>query len=145
MSIIVDANCSGDVLRASPAADFIPILDALKNGSARLAVGGTKMKNEYRANGAAWRYLRILEQAGRVRLIPDAKVDTEEVSVVEKYALKSDDPHVLALARISGARLLCSRDQGLHQDFCNPAIISKPRGYIYQTSDHRHLIRKCCT
>lgn len=53
---------------------------------------------------------------------------------------KSDDPHILALALVSGVRLLCSRDTALHADFKNPRIL-RPAGSVYQNRRHRHLLR----
>lgn len=143
MSLIIDANCAGDALSGRPSADFVPIVDALLKGVAKLVVGG-KLKQEYQRHGPTWRYLRILDQAGRARFVDDSAVDAEEERLVGAFQLRSDDPHVLALARVSGARLLCSRDQNLHADFDNPEIISDPRGYIYQAAAHRKLIKKCC-
>ena len=48
-------------------------------------------------------------------------------------ACQSNDLHVLALAQVSGARLLYSNDLSLHQDFGNRDLISRPRGKIYST------------
>ena len=56
----------------------------------------------------------------------------------------SDDPHVIALAQESGARLLCSLDEALHTDFTNPRLINAPRGHVYQNAAHKHLIRLHC-
>lgn len=144
MTIIVDANCSSDALGAPPKKEFLPIIEAFENGQAKLVLGGTKLKKEYHANGVAWRRFRILDQAGRAKLVNDADVDKEEEYVKTAFLLQSDDPHILALARVSGARLLCSRDQALHADFDNGKIINKPRGYIYQSAAHKNLIKKCC-
>jgi hypothetical protein len=144
MSIIVDANCSADAMRLDPAPDFAPIIAAFVGGTAKLTYGGTKLLSEYRRVGAAWRFLLMLDRAGKSRKINDVLVDAEQDRISSSMDLRSDDPHVLALARISGARLLCSRDGDLHQDFRNADIISRPRGFVYQDASHRHLIRKCC-
>jgi len=55
---------------------------------------------------------------------------------------ESDDPHVIALAQISGARILCSRDKNLHKDFTNSELVNDPRGRIYQNSSHAQLFRR---
>ena len=61
----------------------------------------------------------------------------------------SDDEHVIALARVSGARLLFTNDGDLQADFKNPGIINGPRGVIYTTMlkqevtrTHRDLLRR---
>jgi hypothetical protein len=64
----------------------------------------------------------------------------EEEEWLRTQELRSNDPHVIALARASGARTLCSRDRELHKDFKNPALVNDPRGSVYQSPSHRHLL-----
>ncbi len=89
---------------------------------------------------AARRFVKALLQAGRVRRIPDTET-IEETRHISNLC-ESDDPHVIALARLSGARVLCSRDTTLHIDFINPKLITDPRGHIYQSAKHAHLLRR---
>ncbi len=105
-------------------------------------IGGAKQKAEYQRLAAVWRFIRVLDQAGRTQFLADASVDAEEALVKTTLALESDDPHIIAIARVSGARLLCSRDQALHADFCNPGILNRPRGKVYQNSSHAHLLTR---
>lgn len=86
--------------------------------------------------------VRQLDQAGRAKAVPDAKVDAR-MDIVVPHCV-SDDPHIIALALESGARLLCSLDQALHTDFTNPQLINSPRGHVYQNAAHEHLIRRHC-
>ena len=60
---------------------------------------------------------------------------------------KSNDLHVLALALVSGARLLYTNDTALIDDFGNREIVTRPRGKIYTTAQnadvtdaHRRLL-----
>ena len=60
---------------------------------------------------------------------------------------RSDDEHVLALAVVSGARLLYTNDTALIADFKNREIIANPRGKVYSTAvsnrvtaTHRRLL-----
>ena len=46
---------------------------------------------------------------------------------------RSDDPHILALSSVSGARLLYSNDDALQQDFTNSDLLNNPRGRVYST------------
>ena len=87
--------------------------------------------------------LRQLDQAGRAKAVPDAPVDARMKLVAPQCV--SDDPHIIALALVSGARLLCSLDQALHTDFTNPKLINSPRGNVYQNATHEHLVRHHCT
>jgi predicted nucleic acid-binding protein len=143
VSVIIDANCARAALQVNAAGDFAPVLEAILNGTAKLVVGG-KLKREYQVVQAAWRFVMRLDQAGMARLVNDATVDQEEEAVLANFKLRSDDPHILALARVSKARLLCSLDKELHADFDDPKIINNPRGFIYQSPKHKKLIRKCC-
>ena len=84
-------------------------------------------------------------QAGIAKLIPDKDVDAEDKEVKKQGQCTSNDTHVIALALVSKARLLCSADHGLHADFKNPRIISNPRGRIYQTREHVDLLKRKCS
>jgi hypothetical protein len=147
MCVIVDTNLAFRVLTPAPEDDFRPVFDWLhaadKDGC--LVFGG-KLFKELSNRTASRRYLRALSQAGRAYQIPDARAQDEEQRVTCSGLCQSDDPHVVALARVSGARTLCSHDQALHQDFRNPRLIAKPRGRGYQNSTHTHLLRHdyCC-
>lgn len=57
----------------------------------------------------------------------------------ESSKLTSDDPHVIALAIESGARLLYSHDHKLQDDFRDSALINAPRGKVYSTEVNRDL------
>lgn len=140
MCLIVDANLAAMVFVAPTPADFIPIIEWLtsddKNG--KLVVGG-KLAEELDKVGLARRFVRALQQAGRARIIPNQVVNAETDRIAGQC--KSNDAHVISLARISGARVLCSADKPLHQDFRNLELINTPRGRIYQTQAHAQLLR----
>lgn len=141
MLLIIDANCATLVLCASPNADFKPVATAIAKGRKKVVIGGSKLKAEYQKLATVWRLLRTLDQAGRAQLIDDGEVDREQEYLLANVLMASDDSHVLALARVSGARLLCSHDQALHADFSNRNIIDRPRGKVYQDATHSHLLR----
>jgi len=142
MCVIVDTNLAFRIFTSAPTDDFRPVFDWLhapdKDGC--LVFGG-KLFNELSNRAASSRYLRALFQAGRAYQIPDGQVQDEEQEVACSGLCVSDDPHVVALARVSGARTLCSHGQALHQDFRNSQLIAKPRGRVYQNATHTHLLR----
>ncbi len=74
--------------------------------------------------------------------IPPAEVckETRRLLGNPDLRLRSNDAHILALAKLSGARILYSRDRKLHQDFKNPAIIDG--GMVYTKWDQRKLLFK---
>ena len=79
-----------------------------------------------------------------MKKVSDERVDAETAIIKQQGLCRSDDPHVIALAKISGARLLCTSDEDLHADFKNPEIVNNPRGSIYQDQSHAPLIKKHC-
>ena len=142
MCLIVDANVASLVFAPTGTNDFAPVHRALVRLETTACHGG-KLTREYVVLGSLLRVLREFDRKGSLRKIPDADVDRAEHMVVREGRCRSNDPHIIALARVSGVRLLCSHDQDLHSDFTDPAILS-PRGSVYQKRHHRHLIRRCC-
>ena len=140
MCLIVDNNLASDFFCGS-VADLAPLKNAVLDSTCCLYYGG-HLSREYFRSEKVKRMIRQLDQAGRAKAIPDAAVDARTEAVASQCV--SDDPHIIALALESGARLLCSRDQALHTDFTNPQLINTPRGHVYQNAAHEHLIRRHC-
>jgi hypothetical protein len=102
MCLIVDANLASIVFGpASP--DFRPIIDwlTLPKKDGKLVIGG-RLKGELYKIEAARRFIASLLDAGRAKIIPDDVTDKETLRVAP--LCKSNDPHVIALAKISGAK-----------------------------------------
>lgn len=71
---------------------------------------------------------------GRIKKISDgeeSKIEAKEKNL--KKICASNDAHIIALAQISGARLLYSNDRDLHKDFKSKKLIDAPRGLVYST------------
>jgi hypothetical protein len=139
MCIIIDANYASDIFRDTGNEDYVPVLNWLFEKDGILVYGG-KLATELSRIGSAQRTIRVLRQAGRAIHIPDSEVNQEEQNVIHLGICRSDDPHVIALARVSGARTLCSHDNVLHNDFKNRTLI-KPKGCIYQDKSHSDLLK----
>ena len=86
--------------------------------------------------------MKELSQRGRADLIETAKVNTEELKLKGVKICKSNDVHILALAKASGARLLYTADNSLMRDFKNKKIINNPPGKIYTNDRNRDLLKK---
>lgn len=145
MCLIIDNNVVHRVLRGIDDADFANLkaqIFATSGPFVRIAYGG-RLREEYTRSSDLVRVLTTLDRAGRTIKIRDDLVDQEEEIVNSTGECVSDDPHVIALARLSKVRLLCSHDQALHTDFRNPRLVN-PRGHIYQSSAHDHLLRQFC-
>lgn len=141
MCLIVDANLASRVFGHPPEEDFIPVLDWLEKDGC-LVVGG-HLTTELGRLDKARRFVITLLRAGRARQIPDSDVEKEEAGI--RAHCQSNDGHVVALARVSGARTLCTHDRDLQGDFRNPLLISQPRGSIYQRREHAAPLLKHTT
>jgi hypothetical protein len=142
MCLILDINIVHLVF-PQPARDYMPIHKAITDRRARLVYGGHLLR-EYKQMGKFLHLLYRLDQQGTARKVNDNTVDLETQNLVGSGLCVSNDLHIIALARISGARLLCTDDGNLKKDFKNPALVSNPRGKIYQRQTHADLIRTSC-
>ena len=106
-------------------------------------VYGGRLADELRRIDNARRLVLVLQRAGRARLIDKYELEVEEMNLKRTGLCQSDDLHVIALARVSGARTLCSKDAHLCRDFKNHKLISNPRGSVYRTATkaHKKLLR----
>ncbi len=141
MLLIIDANCATMTLCRNPKPDFVPVMQAILKSKATMVLGGSKQRKEYTELISVWKFIVELDKAGRAKKISDTDVDKLEASLQKCGALKSDDPHILAIARVSGARLLCSKDKNLHVDFTSTQFLDSPPGKVYQNATHAHLLR----
>lgn len=140
MCVIVDANLASRVLSQPADPEFVPVIRWLLEGEGVVVVGG-HLVEELDRMGKSLGLLTTLKRAGRVRQISDSDVRREEAEVDGTGLCRSNDCHVLALARVSGARTLCTLDRALQADFRNRELIANPRGSIYQRQRHAHLLR----
>ena len=148
MCAIVDANVAGEVFGSSPQPAAKRFFDWVNKGSGRLVAGGKLLRELELSSGfSVWAAAAL--RAGKMRIVNEGKVIGRTEELIEEGRCRSNDPHVLALAQISGARLLYSNDKDLQQDFKDSRLIH-PEGYVYSTlkgkkltSTHkRHLGRR---
>ena len=140
MCAIIDANVSPEVFGDDRTPRGRILYDWLTRGQqGRLVVGG-KLLRELSQYHKFKAWLSEAISAGRARHIRDAVVDAETESIRAGQSCRSDDHHILALARVSGARLLFTNDRTLEQDFKNRTLVPDPRGKIYKAPDHRRLL-----
>lgn len=139
MCILVDANRAAAFYNHPPQPEAKQILDWLLLRDGGLVMGGRLKKEHLKAKSEeAQRLWLVLKRAGRLHDIADAEVDAEEARLAG--TIVSDDPHVLALARVSGARLLYSEDQPLMTDWGNKRLLDRPRGKVYRRIEHSRLL-----
>jgi hypothetical protein len=138
MCIIVDANSAHHVAKQTE--DGKPVVKWLLKGRGGLIVGG-KIKRELDRAGFGPTML-VLDRAGRLKKLDDSQVDDLAAKITKGGSCRSNDGHVLAVAIMSGCRLLFTKDQDLHTDAKNRAILDPPAS-IYQSHKHEHLLTEC--
>ena len=148
MCAIVDANVASEVFGSKPQPAGELFFDWINVGSGRLVTGGKQLQElQYLQGFREWAATAV--SAGKVRISRAGEVDARSQRLRAKGDHRSDDPHVLALAQLSGARLLYSNDIALQQDFKDKALIDTPRGRVYSTlhgksvsPSHRALLKR---
>lgn len=142
MCLILDTNRFGDAFSTPPREAYVPLLLWLSDpdGDGTLVFGGKKYRREIDRHDKARRFFVDRVRAGRALPIDDKIVDAEEDRLRSAEVCASDDEHVVALARMSGARVLCTEDTALFLDVKNQALLDKPRGRLYRTKKHAHLL-----
>ncbi len=147
MCIIVDANKLGEFLPNPPSDDAMPIhhwLSRRTGGGVLVYSTGGKFDSEL--GRKARTKLADYARAGRARLVPADRFSDDADRLRTSGQLRSDDPHVLALARASGARLVYTGDKNLMADFNNPHLIRGPRGKVYSSASNAKLLtRSACS
>lgn len=132
MCAIVDANVVVTVFDTSenrpPAAQ--KFFERVDSGKLILVVGG-KLKRELCSHGRFRDWLTEALRNNTVYNVEDAELEQKEGQLKALGNSGSNDTHVLALAQVTGARLLYTDDQRLIDDFTNGDLISD--GKVYKT------------
>ncbi len=146
MCAIVDANVAYQVFGEDRPPAGEGFFDWLSSPRGQLVVGG-KLREELSRDLRFQRWLTTAVRYGRARSVIDDEVDKRAQELQRTGVCKSDDEHVLALALVSGARLLYTNDTALIDDFGNREVIARPRGKVYTTvrnadvtDTHRRLL-----
>ena len=142
MCTILDASARDDVFSKNNRSEAGGLFfDWIGGSGGRLVIGG-KLRGELNQNPTFTNWASVAVSAGWIIDIDDSKVSAEARTLSN---LKSNDAHVIALARISPARLLYSNGAALNEDFQNRELVNGPRGSLYITqwsNTARRRIRK---
>ena len=132
MCLILDTN-EYDLFLARDNEDMKPVRDWVdKNGKIVYSPVG-KMKTELGKHPRMRSRFEQYRRAGKLKNVAVEAVEREKKGLPK---LRSDDPDIVALARVSEVSLLVSGDKRLHADF--KQIIG---GSVYPTKEHRHLLK----
>jgi len=143
MCIVIDTNTFASVFdsKSTNHSEFKDVLTWIVEGKGTLVFGGSKYKKEIPP-----KYLPFFSELNKRRKtckVPDIDVDKEEIVVSGLIQHPDfDDPHLVAILRLSGCKLICSLDERAypffhHELFFKPARV---RPKIYCSSRNRDLL-----
>ncbi len=148
MCAIVDANVGHQLFGNKPSEAGAYFLDWLTKGRGKLVVG-SGLRQELEKSEKFKRLLLELVRANKAIDIQSREVIEATKALQNEHICKSNDQHVLALAKVSGARLLFTNDRELQIDFKNRQIIDGVQGRVYTTlrstsvtRTHKDLLRR---
>lgn len=132
MCAIVDASVTYEVFGNRQTEAGRHFRKWLDSGRGQVVVGG-RLLAELTQNGNFRRWFQEARRAGgRVRQLRTKTIlETEER--LDRRLMRSNDQHVVALALVSGARLLYTDDHALQRDFTNRQVVSGVEGRIYRS------------
>lgn len=142
MCVILDTNSVSEVLghkKSKPGAD---LFNWIMKGGIQLVVGKPLLLELDRSLQFR-NWYRIALRLGNARQLPpkdDDKVEKECKRLVQQGICKSNDQHIIALAHISGARLLYTTDNALISDF--KELIKEGKVYPTGESDNAKRARR---
>jgi len=148
---IIDKSAVGSLFSDKTQNDYRPFLDWVLKQDGTVAIGG-KNREELAESTKMRGLLAELKRARKLVDSEDRQVDEESKQI--EHQCSSNDSHVIALARVSGARLLVlarvGASQGhlagenlLEQDFRDRALVKSPRGRIYKDASGMMYAGRC--
>ncbi|HVF83228.1 MAG TPA: hypothetical protein VM913_03535 [Sphingomicrobium sp.] len=125
MCIIIDACCANFLENAHLPQGRL-VLDWIKAGGK--VISGGKLEKELR--GTKLQALLVQWKASGRLISADSEILPIQEAAIDRDAINSNDLHVLALAKASGARVVVTRDRTLMQDLKKSGQVA-PAGKIY--------------
>lgn len=141
MCIIVDANVIGGMLGDPANEDAAPVRRWIESRRGRI-IYSTEGRFGSEIVGKARAKLQLYHQAGMARFVPYGEFQEIEMRLRRDGGLRSNDFHVVALAKAARVRLLYTNDAKLMNDFKNKTIIHNPRGRVYSSRKNRSLLER---
>lgn len=141
MCVILDTNSVSEVLghkKSTPGAD---LFNWIRQGGIKLMVGKSLLGELDRNSRFRNWYRNALRTGNAIRISTkdDDGVEKECERLVQQGICKSNDQHIIALAHISGARLLYTKDKALISDFKE---LIKGKVYPTHESDNAKKARR---
>ena len=138
MCAIVDASVANEVFSTDPPQAGLRFVEWIDTGRGQLVATGKLLEELNKTLAREWIQQAFI--AGLIKDVSESDVEAKTEELQNKQVCTSDDPHVIALAQVSGARLLYSHDRDLQKDFKNKRLIDQPRGKVYSTIKNKKLL-----
>ena len=144
MCMVIDANvfCSFFRTDAPDHSEFAPALKWVTKGQGFLVYGGTKYKQELTCAPKYFQLFIELKNKNRVKEINCALVDQHQRCVASLAENSCDDPHIIAIFRVSGCRIFCSNDKRSFEHIKNKKLYLKGQKIplIYRKRKNMNLL-----
>lgn len=140
MCVIVDANVAHslfDSKKQTPAGKAL--LKWIEKG--RSIITGGQLTEELYQHQSVKEWAKQNRRSGRVKTYSHDNIK-QQIKRLKQGPMQSNDSHIIALARVSRARLLYSKDQKLQLDFKDKKLIDKPVGKIYPYRKNTNEIKR---
>ena len=146
MCAILDVNVRHEVLNPEKLTPAGKVFDEwINEGENRLVIGG-KITDELVGNSKeVLNFLKELLKNKKAKSFSAEDIETRAKKLKKQKQCQSNDLHIIALAQISGARLLYSEDQKLQEDFKNKNLLDQPRGKIYPNDNNEKKSQRVAT
>ena len=142
MCAIIDNNVRDELVKQNPSPvgkHFREVVSG-RNRRLNLVVGG-KLLKELSGSARVRRWIIDGLRSGYVVRFDDNEVDKATKDIASHC--RSNDPHVIALAKVSGARLLFTRDHDLMEDFLDRKLLGgRIPGRVYTDASGRTTLRR---
>lgn len=131
---------------------FLPVKTWVLEGPGKFVMGGTQYKTELMKVSKILVFIKELEKRGKIVRKKDEDVDKDvKILKIKEPSKNFDDPHLVALARLSGCKLICLRDPRAHRYLRKPHFYNaaKDRPKLYTRIKNSDLLCKnniapCC-
>ena len=139
MCIIVDTN-TFHKFKNPDDEDMEPVWTWLEKRDGKIAYADIEKLEEEWDNGGMQNLRNRLRQRGKLKIV--SPQDVEEKANELKGEIASNDEHIIALAIVSGVKVLVSYregDRNLFEDFKNRSLV---RGRVYTRKTHARMLTK---
>ena len=134
MCAILDANTFHKFKDPSDE-DMKPVWKWLESKNGKIVYANTKKFEQEWYRGGMDHVRDQLMRSGQLKLVSQ---DIQEKKSELNDTIRSDDPHIIALAVIGEVKVLISEDRKLIQDFKEHVS----QGKVDKTKGHKHLLTK---